>query len=171
MIQKFWVIINMTGMILFILFSTGCSTTAPVNLPPAGTVWFVPAETEITVDEEFTLEMHVNTGKQIVAAYTLYLTYPPHIVEVNTAMGINGVESGEDGFLIAVNSLNPGKLSIAGYDIYGKGPGNNLHLLTTFWKGMAPGYIKVNAQVISLNDEKTRLIGTPEGSGAKVKVR
>jgi hypothetical protein len=168
--QKYVISICISTIILFCFFPT-CVTTAPADLPSTGTVWFVPAEEEVTVDSDFTLETHVNTGNQRLAAYAFSISYPPDILDVNTDAGINGVEAGPEGFLIAVNVSRPGSLNVGGYDINGKGPDNDLNLITIHWKAIAAGYIKVNIKILNLNDEKTHLIGTPKGTGAKIKIR
>ncbi|MBN1699760.1 MAG: hypothetical protein JW881_19755 [Spirochaetales bacterium] len=156
--------------VIIVCFLPGCVSTGTVDQGSAGIVRFDPEETEVKVDDTFSHAIRVNTGKQRLAAYAFLITYPPEMIGIDIAKGTEGVEAGRDGYLAAVNTIDPGKIYVGGYDINGKGPNQNLHLLTIHWKALSAGFIKVNIEIINLNDEQTGIVGKPKGTGAKIKI-
>lgn len=136
-------------------------TVTETPIPVSEIVWMEPASQDAGMSSPFTIEVHVNTGSQRLAAYGFTLTYDSSIISVDLASG-NGVEEGPDGFVAAVNSNNQGSIVISGFDAAGTGPGSNLHVLTVhFIAGDTPGTTTIGLEVDALADPDTNDIGNP----------
>jgi hypothetical protein len=152
---------------------TGASQT-PIPeyiLPGSGDVWIVPEEITVNAGEEFITEIHVNSGNQKVASYGLDLNFTSSIISIDTSKGESGVDAGKDGYVSAVNAALQNKIRIAGFDVYGTGPGPDLNFLKIYWKAVGSGTSKINVTVDKITDEKTRDLGRPMGIGGTVTVQ
>ena len=139
--------------------------------PQIGEVWMdVPGE-PVTQGTEFAAKVYLNSGEKKLAAYGLSISYDPAIVSVDTDKGNAGVEPGVDGFVAAVNTSEPGNIVAAGFDVYGKGPGEKLHVITVYWKAVGSGTSAVNIVVNSLVDDDTMSIGAKKGMSTVIEVR
>lgn len=118
----------------------------------------------------FKAYLYVDSGSQLIAAYSLDIIYNPSLIQVETAVGHSGVEIGADGFVSAVDAGSPGVLIIAGFDVAGHGPGTQLHLLTITWRALADGISPLTLTVDSLVDTSYLPIGTPRGITGSVTV-
>ena len=119
------------------------------------------------VGDTFNTQVYVDSGSQKVATYGIEITWNESILIVQG--GNDGVDAGADGFLNAANVNNTaGNMSVAGFDIFGVGPGNQLHLLTITWNAIAVGESVLAIVVNSLTDETTTDIGTPQGINSHV---
>lgn len=150
-------------------------TPTPTGTPGAylspGDVWFVPEDTTVSINTDFILELHINTGTEMLAAYGMEITYDHAIISINSSMGSNGVDPGLDGYLATAGVPNPGILRISGFDTTGAGPGPDLHLVTIYWTS---GYDEGNTSItITVEDFITpdyNTIGTPSGKTGSVTV-
>ncbi|MBN2536577.1 MAG: DUF3160 domain-containing protein [Spirochaetales bacterium] len=144
-------------------------TPSSTPAPGAGYVWLMPGTITVDTNSEFVTDVYVNTGIQKIAAYGFDITYDEDYIDVNTAIGEYGVEEGADGFVSAVNVTIPDTIKVTGFDVNGRGPGTELHLLIINWKaGTKPGIIPVEITIETLVDENTYTIGTPTGIGNTV---
>ncbi|MBN2443719.1 MAG: hypothetical protein JXJ04_20325 [Spirochaetales bacterium] len=139
-------------------------------VPGSGNVMVKPETITTKVNEEFTTEIIIDSGNQKVAAYGFLITFNKNIIDVDVAKGNSGVEPGKDGYVAAQNANNPGKLDVAGFDVYGKGPGKELHFLTIHWKAVRTGKSTIDIKVKNLVDETTKVIGRPAGINSEVTV-
>jgi len=171
----------MVGDAMFIAkWCVGLITKFPASNTAAGTgttattgttdVWFVPGEKTLGLGEKFSTGVHVDSGTSKLGAYQFTITYNQNIITVDTTKGTNGVEPGADGFVAAVNANTPGRLIVNGFDAYGKGPGNDLHVLTVHWKTVGAGTTTLGLTVTDLVDETGITIGTPHGIDGEVTV-
>ncbi|MBN2536575.1 MAG: hypothetical protein JXB88_27075 [Spirochaetales bacterium] len=131
--------------------------------PEAGELWFELSEKQIIINSPFSTELRINTGDRKVAAYGIHIKYDPSFINVDAGMGNNGVVTGADGFVAAVNAGKPGTIMIAGFDVMGKGPGKNLHFFTIYWKAVKKGSTTIEIKVNQLADEVTKPIGIKKG--------
>ena len=143
-------------------------TPTPV-IVTGGRVWMVPASQQVAAGSNFTNEIHVDSGSQMLAAYGIFIDYNNNIVDVNAAAGNNGVDTGADGFVSAVNDT-PGQLRISGFDAMGKGPGADLQLAIINWTGVAQGTTTLTVIIDSLTDNMTNTIGNPSPENGSVTV-
>jgi hypothetical protein len=109
----------------------------------------------------------VNSGYQRLAAYGITVGFNPSIITLDTS---SGVVSGADGFIAATHIEEAGKINISGFDVAGRGPGPDLHLLTINMIAAAEGETDVSVLVDILVDESTEEIGNPFGTGGNVTV-
>jgi hypothetical protein len=161
---------------------TAVPTTVPTPVPQppteppaggstsAGDVWIVPASQGVDLGSNFFTEIHVNTGSQLLAAYGIEIYYDPSIIEVDTSVGSDGVEAGPDGYLSAVNPNTSGNLIMSGFDASGKGPGEDLHILTVYWTAVGTGTTVIDMVINAFVDDTTMDIGSPAGTGGSVTV-
>lgn len=133
-------------------------TSTPIRKTEPGTVWFVPDSLRIQTEAFFTTGVHVNSGTQKIAAFGIIIEYSDALLDVNRNIGNNGVIPGSDGFIAAVNARDPGVLFVSGFDSYGKGPGEDLHLLSIQWRALNNGVSKLSLTIRDLNDVKTAAI-------------
>ena len=163
--------------IIVLLFFSGCGKgTAPKQtqiperdiIPGSGNVRILPETITTQVASEFTTDIFVDSGDQKVAAYGFMLTFNKDILNVDVSEGTSGVVPGKDGYVAAQNANNPGRLEVAGFDVYGKGPGKELHFLTIHWRAMKKGKSPINLTVKNLVDETTREVGMPTGISGQV---
>jgi hypothetical protein len=160
---------------------TGAQTEAPTSVPTQkptapprvpGSSWIVPEEVNTNVNGKFTTEIHVHTGdKQKIAAYGFQLKYDKNAIALDTSFGNNGVEAGPQGFINAINANVAGQVKIAGFDVTGKNPGNNLSFLVVHWVAKAKGSSDIELSVLNINDNQGNPIGTPSAFGATVNVK
>jgi hypothetical protein len=138
-------------------------------IPGSGRVWMDPEISTVSVDSEFKTDIFVNSGDQKIAAYGLIFNYSEDIITLNKDIGNNGVTPGDDGYVAALNNTE-GQLFIAGYDVYGKGPGDKLHFLTINWRAVKTGETTITITVEKMVDETTDVVGKPVGISGKVVV-
>lgn len=150
----------------FVIGSRG-AFAAPVYAP--GAVWLTPSTMTVYPNDPFALEVHLNSGYQRLAAYGFDIFYDDSLVAVDTSIGNGGVVPGPDGFVSAVNPNTPGQLIISGFDVMGKGPGSDLHLLTLSFLALNNfGTSDISLNINVLVDENTNTIGQPTGYGSTV---
>jgi hypothetical protein len=110
----------------------------------------------------FFTEVHFNSENDILAAYGLTITFDSTVATINTDEGTNGVSAGTDGFVSAVNATNPGELIVSGFDVNGKGPGLDLHIITIHWGAQTyEGSTVVTLIPDTLVDPDGNTIGSP----------
>ena len=165
--------------IITVLFSVACDKKtqpkrSPVPqieiLPGAGNVSMKPETIAAAVNSEFTTDIMVNSGSQKVAAYGFQFTFNKDIILVDTSKGTSGVEPGPDGYVVTQNANIPGSLIVAGFDVYGKGPGKELNFLKIYWKAVGKGKAPIDFKVKTLVDETTLEVGKPQGFSCEVTV-
>jgi hypothetical protein len=153
--------------------STGTkSTPLPDSMieQDAGLVWITPSEITAKKGGDVAMEIHVNTGSQKIAAYGFVLSFDPKVIDTNTQKGTNGIDALPDGYVQAVNATKKGELFIAGFDVYGKGPGKDLSVIRVNLKAIAAGTSNLALEVKNLTDEKSTPLGKPVAKGAKITV-
>lgn len=134
----------------------------------AGNVWIEPVNQTVKSGSIFQTEIHV-CSDQKVSAYGFDVTYNEALISVERNYGVSGVEEGEDGFLSAVNSTEPGIIKISGFDVSGQYPGNDLRFLIIYWSaGSTEGTVPLDISVDTLVNEETNPIGDPTGIGGTV---
>ncbi|MBN2736658.1 MAG: hypothetical protein JXR70_06725 [Spirochaetales bacterium] len=175
------------GLILFsvvitvmLLFSCGGGTSSkPAKATPlpaseiepgAGEMWLGDVDGTATAGGTFTTKLYINTGKQKIAAYGVYVYYDDTMMTIDTAIGNAGISEGTDGFVAAVNPNEPGRVMISGFDVYGKGPGKELHLATINWKAKKAGKTDLRVEVDKLTDETTIDVGNPIGKSTSITI-
>jgi hypothetical protein len=139
--------------------------------PQIGEFWFEVPGDPVGLETEFETKMFFNSGDKKIAAVGLEVTFDPEILTTNAEKGTSGVEPGPDGFVAAVNSSKPGILTIAGFDVFGKGPGEKLHFLTIYWKAVGRGESPVSIKVINAVDVTTADLGASKGLSAFITVK
>jgi hypothetical protein len=140
-------------------------------VPGSGRVWISPEVSTVPENAEFKTDIFVDSGNQKIAAYGFLLNYSEDIISLDVEKGNNGVEPGSDGYLAALNNSVSGQLFVAGYDVYGKGPGKELHFLTINWRAVKKGETTITITVRNLVDETTGIVGKPVGISGKVVVQ
>lgn len=121
-------------------------------------------------DFTFTNEVHVNTGNQVLAGYGMEITFDPSIVVINTEEGENGI-SDQEGFIIAVNTSNPGVVGVSGFDVSGAGigPESDLHLFTIHWFAQTyNGTTELRINIDHLKDNNSNQVGTPTAQNGSI---
>ncbi|MBN2738599.1 MAG: hypothetical protein JXR70_16580 [Spirochaetales bacterium] len=142
----------------------------PLNQP--GSVWLEPSSYSAVSGEQFALQIYANSGNVPLAAYGIFLKFDPSLIQLNTNVGSSSVNIGPDGFISAANPNNEaGELKVTGFDVNGKGPGENLHLLTINLIAQSAGITNIDLILDSLTDNSARIIGTPTGVGASVTIQ
>jgi len=152
------------------LLNSAVSAT-PQPDPPAyrtGAVWFEPEELTVANNSPFGLEIHLNSGIQRFAAYSINISYSPLLLCIDTAAAYNGVKAGADGFISVININTAGMIIVTGFDNIGKGPGYDLHILTLYFYAIKAGIMPVSLKVNILTDEQSHSIGTLRGYSCKV---
>lgn len=145
----------------------------PTPTHPAGTgdVWFVPEDSTVNQGDSFTVEIHLDSGDQALAAYGFEISYTPSIILADLTIGNEGVEPGPDGFLSAMGAGPvPGKTRVQGFDTSGTGPGEDLHILTIHFTAEGKGLTSLNLEIESLADTDTYTIGNPNAIDGSVRV-
>jgi hypothetical protein len=145
---------------------TPTPTPTPVQLT-AGSVWITPVSQIVSTGSNVVFEVHCNTGNQKLAAYGIDIYYNSGVLAINTD---DDVVEGADGFIAAVNVNTVGKIITSGFDISGKGPGNDLHLLTIMMQAVGGGTSSLDVDVRSLADSDTNTVGNPNGISGSVTV-
>ncbi|MBN1700092.1 MAG: tandem-95 repeat protein, partial [Spirochaetales bacterium] len=152
----------------------GITSTGLVNVTifmyGAGQVWTIPEDQTVSIDSEFTIQLHVNSGAQKLASYGIYVGYNTDVLALNTEVGTSGVSAGPDGFVAAVNANLAGLVRISGFDTSGKGPGTDLYVLDTHWNAIGLGSSVMEITVNAMTDELTDEVGILEGINGSVTV-
>lgn len=146
-------------------------TSTPEPVEGAGNVWFEPSDQTVNAGDLFTTELHINSGTQVVASYGMKIHFDYNVVEVNGEIGVQGIETGPDGFLTGVNISTPGEILLSGAD-YGTGPGVDLHFLTIHWiaSGAGTTQLDITIEHLAEYDYYAGDIGTPNGIDGSVTV-
>ena len=95
-----------------------------------------PGDVSLTVDPSAVapggpvdVRVMVDTGPQLLNAYTLTVTYDPSRLALNG--GASAVIGGPQALAVRfANEPNPGTLRLTGFDLSGRGPSDALHILT-----------------------------------------
>jgi len=144
-----------------IFYVTAVYDTDPTPTSPPGSatgdVWIYPESYIVGTGSQFTLEIHVNTGTQLLGAYVIPLFFD------STKLTLDNVLAGPDGFLSAVGGGDPGTFVLQGFDAYGTGSGSDLHILTLAYSADQGncGEALINIEVDALIDYNANTIGTP----------
>ena len=159
---------NTVLVVLILLFSATCVLAA------VGDVWLEPAIKNVSTNQQFDIEVHVDSGSLKLGSYDITITFDPSLVNVVRTLGNNGTDAGPDGLGVNVpNADNTnGRIRINGLDPFGKGPGSNLHILTIHFTSLAAGGTSNLALTVdTLTDNTgTNTIGNPNGTGATVNI-
>ncbi|GAG06152.1 unnamed protein product, partial [marine sediment metagenome] len=126
----------------------------------SGDVWFVPDNIMIGVGASYSDEIHMSVGGDKLGGYNIKITYDPAVLSVDKSKGDNGVEAGSDGFVAAVNAENAGTLRVSGFDVTGKGPGADLHVLTIHWTAVSLGATPLSFDVANMFNESSARCST-----------
>jgi hypothetical protein len=164
--REFFTIVIVIATVFLI---TTCSEDS-TELSGPGTCSMFPKSVAVDLNDQFTTEIHVDTGSQKIAAYHVDVLFDSNIISVNTGVGSSGVTDGTDGFHAAVNANSASVLQINGFDVAGEGPGSNLHLVTINWTAVGNGTTDVTMEVDVLVDTSYVTIGTPAGNISTVTV-
>ena len=133
------------------------------DAPPKNSIWFEPNPLQLKAGMTKDTSVLCNSRDQNLAAYGFIITFDPAIVRINTAQYSDGVSAGADGFIAALNAVIPGKLTVAGFDVTGKGPGSRLHVLDIAWEGVADGTTTLDLYVDSIIDSNQNSLGIRQG--------
>ncbi len=136
----------------------------------AADVWFAPDGTTASVGDEFSIGVHVNTGSLKLGAYHFVITFDDSIVSVDADQGMQGVEAGADGFVTISNASVSGQIIFNGFDVEGKGPGEDLHVATIYWSAQSAGTTALDLTVGNLTSEIGLTLGTPHAIDGTVTV-
>ncbi|MBN2440555.1 MAG: hypothetical protein JXJ04_04400 [Spirochaetales bacterium] len=142
-----------------------------VTGPQVGEFWMEVPVKPVAPGAEFSTPIRINTGTQKIAAYGINISYDPAIIAIDVTKGSNGAEPGKDGYVAASNPTKPGVMYVAGFDVYGKGPGEALHMVTIYWKAVGKGTSAIEIMVKNLVDETIKPIGVQKGISSKVQVK
>jgi hypothetical protein len=134
----------------------------------AGDVWFVPEQITVQNGTIFQTEIHLNTGTQKLAAYGIDITYDADLLSVDQSIGLNGVEAGADGFVVSVNAKKTGLIRIAGFEINGVNPSEDLNLVVINWIAKNKGTSKLDIKIRDLVDLSYSNIPDPSGKPGTV---
>ena len=160
-------------LVFFMMLSANNNTFSIIENPKTaspGNVWF-SASNDQELGDFFTTNLYVDTGSALLAAYGIDITYDPTIIQLNTSIGNSGVQKGNEGFISAVNPNTLGLLKITGFDINGRGPNSQLHLLTINWIAIGLGTSPLDISVDVLVDPNTNTIGSPQGFTRSIVVK
>ncbi|MBN2441232.1 MAG: leucine-rich repeat domain-containing protein [Spirochaetales bacterium] len=145
--------------ILLVVFMiiTAFSFADPGDSP--GDLWVVVPE-GVQQGEQFTLEIHVNTGTQNIAAYTFDIHLDFRYLRIDDGAG--GFDPGPDGFL-TVAAQGDTFYICQGFVARGTGPGSDLYLVEVHCIALEKGPSLIGLEVDHMVDENTNIIGTPRG--------
>jgi hypothetical protein len=181
--KKFNIVMTILLMSLFVILFSCYEETKPATnpkptalpdsmlAPGAGLVWLTPEESNVAKGADFEIQIHTNTGNQKLAAYGFLLSYNQEIVAPNLQKGTFSVDPLPEGYVQAVNSTVKGTLKIAGFDVYGKGPKQDLGLIKVSLKALKSGMSPLTLQVENLTDDKSQPLGKPGAKGGNVTVK
>jgi hypothetical protein len=129
---------------------------------PSGQVWFAPQTLETNVGESIELEIHLNSGNQVLGAYAFDIYYDETVVDASAVI------EGADGFVTSVNLDEIGLLKFNGFDVSGAGPGNDLHLVDIGFTAIGEGSTSLALDILNLIDLQYNDIGVPTASSASI---
>ncbi|MBN2738721.1 MAG: hypothetical protein JXR70_17195 [Spirochaetales bacterium] len=140
-----------------------------------GTVWMELADPISPAYGTFIVEVHCNSGSQNVAAYGFDIGFDTNYVNPKVSVGQNGAttENTSDGVMIAAASLNGNVLKISGFDVNGKGPGSDLHILNvhfnyTNFDNLYNNGTTLTLIVDNLTNSSSQPIANAQGSTLKI---
>lgn len=145
-----------------------------------GVLWLSVSDKPVTVGENISTKVYLNTGSQKLGAYKFAISYDPSVIEINEKIGESGVELGADATedtpeeyleaVIANVMLSDDNISVQGLTPYGIGPGEEIHLMTINWtvEGEVGDNTTLKWNIKNLVDETTKTIGTPTGTPEEI---
>ncbi len=158
-------------LVVFLVFSTpSINNNSSVNnlktQEEVGQVWMTGTGDLEGVDE-FDIDIYLNSGTSLVAAYGIILEWDPNIIQISG--GVDGVNEGADGFIMAENVNNTGgRVFVAGFDAMGAPASEEFHLLIITMTRINYGTTELNLTVESLVNESTNPIGLVEGLNSSI---
>lgn len=130
--------------------------------PPVGCMWLLPQNINRRDGCPFTTDVYANTGNKKLSEYTVNIDFNSEVVNVNTAIGTNGVQGELAGFDISV-TVNTGNLEVFGNMETDPVPGGlALRILTIHWTPVNPGNTTLLFTGVILEDEGATGIGDPD---------
>jgi hypothetical protein len=147
-------------------------TVKPTTVPKQkGMGWLIPEEINVSVKDKFVTELHADTDDQKLGTFGFVITYNSNVIGLDPAKPNNGIEAGPQGFVNAINVSEPGKIVLAGFDVYGKNKGTDLGVVVINWIAKTPGTTTIRLQINKITTDKGDRIGTPVGIDAVVNVK
>ncbi len=128
-------------------------------------VWLVPVDKELKADQNFDIEVLIDTGGKNLGAFNMYLDFDPTKITIDTTQGIDpssdtgrGFDKGSDttSYTIMSNSddIANGHFRFAGITASGYANGNSEHLIIIHAKAIKTVNTKnLSLRVGKLSDE------------------
>jgi hypothetical protein len=140
-----------------------------------GDVWLTPAEQDIGSDENFSMEVHMDTGGKDLAAFNMYFDFDASFVGIDTTQGDDGIDKGVDAtsYLLFPNitDIANGHLRFAGMAASGYANGNDVHLITIYTKttaGFTADSTSLSLRINEISDELGGALTSGSITGATV---
>ncbi|MBN2735525.1 MAG: glycoside hydrolase family 11 protein [Spirochaetales bacterium] len=161
----------------YIAFPTGTEETpvpteTPTPTPPVtaeAKLAISPASKTVNLNSNFTLTVALSSNSKAIASYGIDVNYDSSLLAADTSTDADAAAAGTDGYIAAANASTPGKISITGFDVNGKGPGTNLNFLTIYLKSRAQkGTASVSIGINMITDPSTADVATATESGTVV---
>jgi len=132
-----------------------------------------PNEIEVKESTGFEIDINASISHHKIGSYQFELTFDPSLIEIDTSIGNNGVERGDDGFVSVVNVDNSkGTVIINGFDTTGIEPGDNLNIVKIHFIALQESIANtgLNLFVNDLTDELAENIEIKSVSGSTINV-
>ena len=140
-----------------------------------GDVWVSPTTQNAGSDQDFSVEIHADTGGKNIGAFNFYLDFDPSLVTVDTTQGTDGLDKGADAsnYTIMANpdDIANGHYRLGGMSASGFANGTDVSLATVHMKtttGFTSGSASLTVRVNELSDELGQALSTGSVTGGTV---
>lgn len=140
-----------------------------------GDVWLRPASATLGANQNFDLEIMIDSGEKNISILNLYLDFDPSKLKVNTTAGVDGLDKGADAsehiFLANTEDLANGHYRLASICAQGCAKGGDAQVTTIHMAtlaGFSSGYADISIRVNELADELNVAIPTAKISGTRI---
>ncbi len=152
------------------------------SLLVANFVFAVEGDTQITPNtqgvgagQEFSVEIHADTGGKNVGAFNFYLDFDPSLITIDTAQGSAGLDKGADSssYTVMANAddIANGHYRFGGMTASGFANGSDVHLATIHMKtttGFSSGSATLSLRINELSTDLGQALATGTATGASV---
>ncbi len=139
--------------IVVFLVEVSCSASV---FAVEGDTWIIPANQTMRLNQNFDIEIHLDTGGKDVGAFNMYFDFDPSQISVDITQGNNGLENGTDttGYMVVSNAddITNGHYRFAGITSSDYANGSDVHLITIHAKTILSATSGNTALIVRVNE-------------------
>ena len=167
-------LIGKVSVLLTVAIFTVVSLSYPTQASE-GDTWITPASQNVGASQDFSIEVHIDTGGKDIGVFNMYLDFDPSLVTVDTTQGTDGADKGADTtdytVMSNVDDIANGHYRFAGMTASGHANSGDAHLVTIHMQttsSFTSGTASLDLRINELSDELGQALTTGTITGATI---